>query len=90
MAQGVDTSNLEAAQKKYDELKQPYDKLVEQRGAIRDEQQRLYEETLRTAETIIQWRAYRLVKGEKGVGSPVETSQLSIMRDPRRSAARHM
>ena len=45
MAQGVDTSNLEAAQKKYDELKQPYDKLVEQRGAIRDEQQRLYEET---------------------------------------------
>ena len=56
MAQGVDTSNLEAVQKKYDELKQPYDKLVEQRGAIRDEQQRLYEETLRTAETIIQWR----------------------------------
>lgn len=51
MAQGVDTSNLEAAQKKYDELKQPYDKLVEQRGAIRDEQQRLYEETLRTAVT---------------------------------------
>lgn len=37
MAQGVDTSNLEAAQKKYDELKQPYDKLVEQRDAIRDE-----------------------------------------------------
>ena len=36
-AQGVDTSNLEAAQKKYDELKQPYDKLVEQRDAIRDE-----------------------------------------------------
>lgn len=34
MAQGVDTSNLEAAQKKYDELKQPYDKLVEQRGAF--------------------------------------------------------
>ncbi len=70
MAQGVDTSNLEAAQKKYVELKQPYDKLVEQRGAIRDEQQRLYEETLRTAETIIQWRVYRLVKGEKGVGFP--------------------
>ena len=37
MAQGVDTSNLEAAQKKYDELKQPYDELVEQRDAIRDE-----------------------------------------------------
>ena len=70
MAQGVDTSNLEAVQKKYDELKQPYDKLVEQRGAIRDEQQRLYEETLRTADTIIQWRVYRLVKGEKGVGFP--------------------
>lgn len=70
MAQGVDTSNLEAAQKKYDELKQPYDELVEQRGAIRDKQQRLYEETLRTAEAIIQWRAYRLVKGEKGVGFP--------------------
>ena len=48
MAQGVDTSNLEAAQKKYDELKQPYDKLVEQRGAIRDEQQRLYEDAMVT------------------------------------------
>ena len=44
MAQGVDTSNLEAAQKKYDELKQPYDELVEQRDAIRDEQRRLYED----------------------------------------------
>lgn len=48
MAQGVDTSNLEAAQKKYDELKQPYDKLVEQRDAIRDEQQRLYEDAMAT------------------------------------------
>lgn len=37
MAQGVDTSNLGAAQKKYDELKQPCDELVEQRDAIRDE-----------------------------------------------------
>lgn len=44
MAQGVDTSNLEAAQKKYDELKQPYDELVEQCDAIRHEQQRLYED----------------------------------------------
>ena len=48
MAQGVDTSNLEAAQKKYDELKQPYDELVEQRDAIRDEQQRLYEDAMVT------------------------------------------
>ena len=48
MAQGVDTSNLEAAQKKYDELKQPYDELVEQRDAIRDEQQRLYEDAMAT------------------------------------------
>lgn len=46
--QGVDTSNHEAAQKKYDELKQPYDKLVEQRDAIRDEQQRLYEDVMVT------------------------------------------
>lgn len=29
---------------------------------------RLYEETLRTAEAIIQWCAYRLVKGEQRVG----------------------
>lgn len=48
MAQGVDTSNLEAAQKKYDELKQLYDELVEQRDAIRDEQQRLYEDAMAT------------------------------------------
>lgn len=48
MAQGVDTSNLEAAQKKYDELKQPYDELVEQRDAIRDEQRRLYEDAMVT------------------------------------------
>ena len=48
MAQGVDTSNLEAAQKKCDELKQPYDELVEQRDAIRDEQQRLYEDAMAT------------------------------------------
>lgn len=41
MAQGVDTSNLEAAQKKYDEL-------VERRDAIRDEQQRLYEDAMVT------------------------------------------
>lgn len=46
MAQGVDTSNLEAAQKKYDELKQPYGELVEQCDAIRDEQQRLYEDAM--------------------------------------------
>lgn len=29
---------LKPPQKKYDELKQPYDELVEQRDAIRDEQ----------------------------------------------------
>ena len=45
-ARGVDTSNLEAAQKKYDELKQPYDELVEQRDAIQNEQQRLYEDAM--------------------------------------------
>ncbi len=45
-AKGVDTSNLEAAQKKYDELKQPYDELVEQRDAIQSEQQRLYEDAM--------------------------------------------
>ena len=45
-AKGVDTSNLEAAQKKYDELKQQYDKLVEQRDAIQNEQQRLYEDAM--------------------------------------------
>ena len=38
--------HLEAAQKKYDELKQPYDELVEQRDAIRNEQQRLYEDAV--------------------------------------------
>lgn len=48
MAQDVGTSNLEAAQKKYGELKQPYDKLVEQRDAIRDEQQCLYEDAMAT------------------------------------------
>ena len=37
-AQGVDTSNLAAAQKNHDELEQSYDELVEQRDAIRDEQ----------------------------------------------------
>lgn len=48
MAQGVDTSNLEAAQKKYDELKQSYDELVEQRDAIQNVQRRLYEDAMVT------------------------------------------
>ena len=48
MAQGVDASNLGAAQKKYDELKQPYDELVEQRDAIQNVQWRLYEDAMVT------------------------------------------
>ena len=48
MAQGVDTSNLEVAQKKYDELKQSYDELVEQRDAIQNVQWRLYEDAMVT------------------------------------------
>lgn len=39
---------MKPPQKKYDELKQPYDELVEQRDAIRDEQQRLYEDAMVT------------------------------------------
>lgn len=47
-AQGVDTSNLAAAQKNHDELKQSYDELVEQRDAIQNVQRRLYEDAMVT------------------------------------------